>query len=129
METPPQIFENTNEEGESYEERSPEEQVIHLQEMAALVQETGFIETPEMKALRNDPVQWQEEAQRVVEEIAKEDPQQGMKMHIGYLLDLASIYYEKRNPELYFENIDDAADIASRAGFTELLEKINILRE
>lgn len=84
----------------AYPERSPEEQKIHLERMKSFAEEWGFVQTPELDALRGDIPVWYEKAQQIVN--ASLDPngtRRNSLITYGLQVALASIYYERRGPE------------------------------
>jgi len=106
---------------------TPEQKTEHLEFLSEMMRETGFIETPELKELRGDTFGWREKASETIVDAAS-DAIVGKKLLIGLLLGMASIYYEKGDPDKYYEYVEDAYNAAHYGGFGDLYKKIEELR-
>lgn len=83
-----------------YQERSFEDQKIHLERMKSFAEEWGFVQTPELDALRGDIPAWYEKAQQIVSASFEPDgTRRNSLIAYGLQVALASIYYERRGPE------------------------------
>jgi hypothetical protein len=108
------LFENTNEQ---------ERIQAHMRKLFEIVKETSFVETVEMKEVKNDTALW---IRKALEEIGKIEINTTVRKisYVGYLIELAAIYYEKSDQENYYDTMELAYDSADQFDLIDLRDKI-----
>jgi hypothetical protein len=107
------LFENTNEQ---------ERIQAHMRKLFEIVKETSFVETVEMKEVKNDTALW---IRKALEEIGKIEINTTVRKisYVGYLIELAAIYYEKSDQENYYDTMELAYDSADQFDLIDLREE------
>lgn len=110
-----------------YTERRPEEQKLHLERMKTFAEEWGFVQTPELDALRGDIPAWADKAQEIMTAVRSAKSKIGVYIDFGYQVALASIFYERRGPEneeKYFTVLKDLYEELRDANLLEMSESL-----
>lgn len=126
METPISSTEHTPEIPLNGNESQQQVREKRLQE---LIEQTGFVETPQMKECRSDPSEWAEHAQRYIENVTSKQgaARERMKLQIGYNLTVASLFYKDKGSKEYKEALNDALTAAQFGRFEDWENKIQNL--
>jgi len=118
--------ENNNQPSPEKNSENQQEKIQKLKEFL-IDAEAPALETEEMEALRNNPLVWEEKANEVIEQKAKGDAIYGTELQLVCAVEVAILYKEQGNDEMYIESMKSAIEFAQQIRYHEVRDRLEEL--